>query len=234
MQKKRFDCRVWIRQALPLVLNMKKLCFLLIILTLFLMPTVALADVGPKSSLDIYVKNAPQETYYLDLLVSDTFYMNAEYDSLDGDTSVSKGHHKTRFLEIIYSDYETMGISSANGEANWFLQLLKTYTATILIEGIILLLFGFKLKENGKPFLLVNLCTQIIMIVSLGLIMVYGGLMMCLLSFIYIEIGIITIKYFAYKKLLQREGKDCIIGYTVTASLFSMTATFIILFSSVS
>ena len=42
----------------------------------------------------------------------------------------------------------------------YLLQFAATFVPTILVELIVLLLFGFKLKENWKPFLLVNLVTQ--------------------------------------------------------------------------
>ena len=42
----------------------------------------------------------------------------------------------------------------------YLLQFVATFVPTILIELVVLLLFGFKLKENWKPFLLVNLVTQ--------------------------------------------------------------------------
>ena len=42
----------------------------------------------------------------------------------------------------------------------YLLQFAATFVPTILIELVVLLLFGFKLKENWKPFLLVNLVTQ--------------------------------------------------------------------------
>ena len=42
----------------------------------------------------------------------------------------------------------------------YVLQFLATLLPTLLIEGILLVAFGFTWKENWKPFLLVNLVTQ--------------------------------------------------------------------------
>lgn len=55
-------------------------------------------------------------------------------------------------------------LDGENGKAlqsvGYLLQFAATFVPTILIELVVLLLFGFKLKENWKPFLLVNLVTQ--------------------------------------------------------------------------
>ena len=48
----------------------------------------------------------------------------------------------------------------AKGEYEYDAAFAATFVPTILIELVALLLFGFKLKENWKPFLLVNLVTQ--------------------------------------------------------------------------
>ncbi|MEI3306787.1 MAG: hypothetical protein V8R40_12695 [Dysosmobacter sp.] len=42
----------------------------------------------------------------------------------------------------------------------YVLQFLSTLLPTLVIEGVLLLLFGFSWKQNRKPFLLVNLVTQ--------------------------------------------------------------------------
>ncbi|QSX06491.1 hypothetical protein JYG23_03260 [Sedimentibacter sp. zth1] len=51
-------------------MNIKKpfICFTFCILLIFFLPTLVYADFGPKDSLTVYVKNPPEEKYYLDLL----------------------------------------------------------------------------------------------------------------------------------------------------------------------
>lgn len=49
-------------------------CFFLLLAFSFLFPITCLADFGPKPTLNIIVRNAPEEVYYLDLLIeSDSF-----------------------------------------------------------------------------------------------------------------------------------------------------------------
>jgi len=275
---------------------MKKRYILFIILFLLLFPKIALADFGPKTSLDIYVKNAPLGLYYLDLLVNHDTNMDGEYDpdgyneelyrmlwdydengywaemmhqenyiiglrgdleggyygtymlhsfvqvpsefkiiivSSNGSIRVSDVYRKLKFADEIYLDYKTMEITPAGNSiiGDWILQFLITLSATLLIEGIILLLFGFKLKLNWKPFLFVNLCTQIILIVFSGVLMVYGGAFAYIFLFGFIEAAIIIIESIAYKKLLRREKEGGRVAYAVTANLISILFTFVYLLS---
>jgi len=266
---------------------MKKRYLVILILVMLLIPKVALADMGPKSSVEIEVKNAPSGTYYLDLLVSDTGGMNAVYDpngykeelyrmlwdySEDGyraalvhqsemwgvrgsltDHSfvqapsefkiiivskagirVSEVYRRARFSDAITIDYSTMEITSANKNIllDWLLQFLQTYSSTILIEGIVLLLFGFKLKENWKPFLIVNLITQVILIVSMGLTILYWGAFAYILLFLIVEALIVVMESLAYKKLLRREKAGGRVAYAVTANLLSLLASFVLILLS--
>ena len=47
-------------------------CFLYVLV----LPVQANADIGPKDSLTVYVANAPDEKYYLDLLTQDSVSYN--------------------------------------------------------------------------------------------------------------------------------------------------------------
>ena len=49
------------------------------------------------------------------------------------------------------------------------LGMLVYQIPTLVIEGVILLLFGFSLKKNWKAFLLVNIITQIFLTVTVGI-----------------------------------------------------------------
>ncbi len=267
---------------------MKRSHLLVIVLAILMVPKVALADFGPKSSLDITVENAPSGTYYLDLLVSDIDGMEAayapngyneelyrmlwDYDedgyraalvhqselwgirggslidhsymqvpssfkiiivSKDG-IRVSDVYRRARFSDVIRIDYTTMKITPANASMllDWLLQFAQTFSATILIEGIALLLFGFKLKENWKPFLLVNLITQVLLIVSMGLIMLFWGAFAYILLFGIIEAMIVILESFAYNKLLRREKTGGRVAYAITANLLSLMASFILILLS--
>lgn len=266
---------------------MKKSIVIAVALMILLFPAVALADFGPKSSLEIYLDNMPAPTWYMDLLVQDTEYMDEEYNSKgyndalyrllweydedgyravlvhqndpgwgvrgkltggnprefaqapgvfkiiivsrDG-VRVSEAYRRTRFSEKIRLDCATMQITSENVSPalDWLLQLAKTLPATLLIEGIILLMFGFKLKPNWKPFLIVNSITQILLIVSMGFVMLYGGALAFMFLFMFAEAGIIGAESFAYKKLLRREEPGGRVAYAVTANIVSLLATFAI------
>lgn len=254
---------------------------LIMLLVLCLFPTAAQADLGPKSSLNINVVNAPSELYYLDLLVTAEADPKADYSpgSYDetmyrllwdyndngytaaithrvwphfygslttnrfvnvprefkiiivtqgGDIRVSEVYRRYRFSDTMMLNANTMEITVLGRSVvwDWVLQFLQTFGATIVIEGIILLLFGFRLQDNWKLFLLVNLITQLVLIMSLGLIMVFLSWVEYLFLFGLIEAAIIVAESRIYRKRLRREKPYGRVAYAVTANIISLGFTF--------
>lgn len=66
------------------------------------------------------------------------------------------------------SDYATNQAKAPSIWLSYLIQFLTTCILTLIIEGIILILFGYKLKENYKVFLVVNIITQIALTMTLG------------------------------------------------------------------
>lgn len=54
-------------------------CFFLLLVFCFLFPITCSADFGPKPKLKIIVRNAPEEVYYLDLLI-ESDYVDEKFD----------------------------------------------------------------------------------------------------------------------------------------------------------
>lgn len=71
---------------------------LIILIILLLCPYIVKADVGPKPSITIYVENAPEELYYLDLVIEDIeeqdYYENIEQDKYS-ETMISQMKKET-------------------------------------------------------------------------------------------------------------------------------------------
>ena len=79
---------------------MKKCCYLLFAVLLFVLGSAtALADMGPKPEINILIKNPPDKTYYLDLLIE----TDADYDNLD-DKRASYDPQKLSLLENYQED----------------------------------------------------------------------------------------------------------------------------------
>ncbi|MFQ9126466.1 MAG: hypothetical protein ACLR4Z_06360 [Butyricicoccaceae bacterium] len=73
--------------------------FCVLALLAVLLPVPARADMGPKPSVTIHVKNPPSGSYYLDLLVpgeaSDKLFDNQEWNHLSGDADGCRDHNES-------------------------------------------------------------------------------------------------------------------------------------------
>lgn len=271
----------------------KILSILLGIVMLFSMTICSHADMGPKPEVTILVKNPPEGTYYLDLLVPfDSEYDNlgdtrASYDATmlavlenyeedgwyaalvhgtgipmwgdlvgeadgaymshtfgyfgvpndfkiiivtqDGNVHISDEIHRTTYQSTITYDFETGAITQANIVGSYALQFVMTFVPTLLIEGVVLLLFRFSLRKNWLPLLVVNLITQIAMTAILGTAMFRGGLLNSYLLFVPVEIGILFFEMLIYAKFLKQHSLKRRICYALVANITSAIAGWFLL-----
>ena len=81
--------------------------------------------------------------------------------SHDGAHAAWKPFTRTVFYTHLTYDWETNTITSATSPAGFYgLQFLSTLVPTLIIEGILLWLFGFRARRDWLVFLIVNLVTQ--------------------------------------------------------------------------
>ena len=93
---------------------------------------------------------------------------------------------------------------------------------TILIELVVLLLFGFKLRENWKPFLLVNLVTQGLLHGYFALFAVNNGVGPAYtLLFIPAELVIALIEACIFRTALRGRSKRRAFWYGICANTCS-------------
>ena len=276
----------------------KRSIILLFIFALVLALSItASADMGPKDRLTVYVKNAPTEPYYLDLLTQYT----RPYDNFPNDSGSSRESFNPEMLALLYS-FESDGWFPALTEGTGFpmwgnlvgtpdsdrmihkfgyvgvpgtyriiivtesgvvavsethtraalqssvtfdyaskeshippvlysyvLQFFITFTLTLLLEGIVLVLFGISLKKNWLTFLLVNLTTQIILTLTVGLTLIKSGTFSAHLIQVPAELIITAAEAVAYRFLLKGIGNKRKIAYGITANLVSWLTGFFLL-----
>lgn len=268
--------------------------------------TFAFADFGPKPQLTVRVKNAPQESYYLDLLAEGNWdaedvdsndgiewsYHDKE-DTLDPDLlallrdNVPTGWHAcvaqgttgapiygelysestdasgndlhvfgyhgvpstyriilvTQSGKVWVSDILNRRVLQSSVTVNWsddtsavtvsvpstipgyLLQLVATLVPTLLIEGIILLLFQYSWKQNWKAFLLVNLITQGLLAIASSVYAIQSGpnMFSYLIFFLPAELFILIAEAYLYagRGMLKGHSKKRAAAYAVTANLIS-------------
>lgn len=268
--------------------------------------TFAFADFGPKPQLTVRVKNAPQESYYLDLLAKGDWdaedvdsndgiewsYHDKE-DTLDPDLlallrdNVPTGWHAcvaqgttgapiygelysentdasgnalhrfgyvgvpstyriilvTESGKVWVSDILNRRVLQSSVTVNWsddtsavtvsvpstipgyLLQFVATLVPTLLIEGIILLLFQYSWKQNWKAFLLVNLITQGLLAIASSVYAIQSGpnMFSYLIFFLPAELFILIAEAYLYagRGMLKGHSKKRAAAYAVTANLIS-------------
>ncbi len=77
-----------------------------------------------------------------------------------GETFLSEPCTRKVLQSSVTVDWAEKTVSIPPVWVGYVLQFLSTLLPTLLIEGVLLLLFGFAWKKNWKPFLLINLITQ--------------------------------------------------------------------------
>lgn len=106
--------------------------------------------------------------------------------------------------------------------AGYVMQFFSTFVPTVLIEGVLLLLFGFKWKENRRVFLLTNLVTQGGLALYIAVtVMQHGVSGWSYILFVPIEIVITVTESLIYSKKLKGQGRSRAAAYGVCANLAS-------------
>lgn len=109
-------------------------------------------------------------------------------------------------------------------------QFLSTLLPTLLIEGLILLLFRYAWRRNWKPFLLVNLVTQTALSAFLSVTSLQNGVNgMFLILFLPAEAAVALAEAGLYRKFLRGHSSRRAFLYGLTANAASAAAGWYIL-----
>lgn len=264
---------------------MKKSVFLFFVLMILMgSTTIVHADMGPKPQLKITVLNAPDEPYYVDLLVkADLLGPNGEnlegldpsmiaklksleeegwYPALVNGTAIplfgdltgtlvngkmvhTFGYHLpdeyriilvTQSGGIIVSDPQTMDsfytslkfdalsgkVSKPNVAILYAIQFVSTLIPTLIVEFVILLMFGLYSKRNLIVFLVMNLVTQIGLAFTVNAALIQMGLLSAILVLIFVEGFIWLFEMIVAWKAFDRKKKTWIrVTYALVANMVS-------------
>ena len=148
----------------------------------------------------------------------------------------------TQSGEVFLSDTYTREVLQSSATLNWStktvsipptstgytLQFLATFLPTLLVEGLLLAIFGLCTRRNILIFLIVNFITQGCLALFFGISAVRhgvsGGYPFLLLA---AELAVIFIEYLLYKRFM-RSGSDArITAYAITANTCTAILGFI-------
>lgn len=140
----------------------------------------------------------------------------------DGDTIISENViNRKAFNSTVYFDCNTKKLSEKSIVISYLLQFITTYTATIVVEGLILILFGFSLKRNWKPFLAINALTQVLLTIVVFGTMYTQGSLTALLTYIPFEIVILIIEVKLFTNYLTEHSRSRQRAFALTANICS-------------
>lgn len=139
----------------------------------------------------------------------------------DGTLLVTDEAERIRAMQTFTIDAQTGAISTLGAWFTLLKQFLCTFLFTLLIEVVVLLLFGFPLGENIELFLLVNLATQALMTLTYGRILLSSNREHAFFWAFAIEAVIFAVESLAYARFLRGHSRARRVAYAITANLLS-------------
>ncbi|HHV28348.1 hypothetical protein [Acetivibrio mesophilus] len=139
----------------------------------------------------------------------------------DGRTVVSNVVNRKAFDSTVNFDFMTGEAAEHSAILSYFLQFLFTCSGTLVIEGIVLLLFRFNLKRNYKPFVAINVFTQILLGLAIFTMMYREGIMAALWVYVPFELIILMIEACLFVKFLKQHSETRRVLFAVVANIVS-------------
>jgi len=125
----------------------------------------------------------------------------------NGNVVVSNLIERKAFDSVVDFDFAT----GEAAERNPMLQVIRQFAiilpVTLVVELLILLLFRFSLRQNWKPFLFINLGTQIALHSVIALAITWGGGTVAFFAFIGMEGVILIAEILLFIFLLKQHSK---------------------------
>lgn len=139
----------------------------------------------------------------------------------NGDTYLFPPCTRTALQSSVTVDWADKSVEVPPAWIGYVLQFLCTLLPTLVIEGAVLVLFGFSWKQNRKPFLLVNLVTQGALAVYFSVTAVQSGVgWWYFFLLIPAEVVIAFVEGGLYTRLLTGSRRRAF-AYGITANLCS-------------
>ena len=142
-----------------------------------------------------------------------------------GAVQISEPRTRLILQSSVTYDYAANTLSSPPAALAYAVQFLSTLLPTLAIEGLLLVAFGYSWKRNWKPFLLVNLATQLALSAICGVSAVRNGVSyFYFFLFIPTELGILIAESLLYRYFLTGESRSQATAYGIVANVASAAA----------
>ncbi|MFZ5354877.1 MAG: hypothetical protein ACOZCL_19425 [Bacillota bacterium] len=147
----------------------------------------------------------------------------------EGKTIVSNEIKRRAFNSTVYFDFNSGEAVEGPLLISYILQFFTTCFLTLLIEGLVLLMFGFNLKENFRVFLFINISTQVLLTALVFFGMYSIGVLGALVIYFLIEIFIIVIEAVLFAIYLKNHTKLRRVCFSVFANIASFVLGIVIM-----
>ena len=139
-----------------------------------------------------------------------------------GESWVSDTLHRATLQSSATVDWAKRTASAPSTAVAYLLQFFCMLLPTLLIEGVLLLAFGYRSRRSLLVFLLVNLVTQGGFALYLAVTVLNHGVSgWSLLFYLPIELIIMVVELLAYRRLLTEKSRGRAVGYAVAANVCS-------------
>ena len=121
-------------------------------------------------------------------------------------------------------DWAKRTASAPSAAVAYLLQFFCMLLPTLLIEGVLLLAFGYRSRRSWLVFLLVNLVTQGGFALYLAVTVLNHGVSgWSLLFYFPAEVVITVVESLLYRRLLTERSWERAVGYAIVANVCSAT-----------
>ena len=141
-----------------------------------------------------------------------------------GESWVSGVLHRATLQSSVRVDWAAKTAAAPSAGTAYMLQFLCTLLPTLLIEGALLLLYGYRSRRSWLVFLLVNLVTQGAFAAYLAAtVLSHGASRWSLLFYFPAEVVITVVESLLYRRLLTERSWERAVGYAIVANACSAT-----------
>lgn len=139
----------------------------------------------------------------------------------DGETRVSDVMESSTVWTTVTYNYATDEITKKSNRIVYLMQFSITCTGTLILEGILLILFRLLSRRNLKLFFAVNILTQIGLSILVGVSMIQKGPLGAMIVMFPAEAVILAAETMIYHSCMDTGSIDRITVYSIIANLFS-------------
>ena len=175
----------------------------------------------------LFYKHPDKDTFVFSYFGTPDTFRIAVYDDSQQKVNFSEVMKRTQLQQTFTYQFRDHSVKTDALLRNNLRQFLSSLLPTLLIEGALLVPFGFWEKRNRRVFLGVNIGTQILLTVVTACCMAGGMILYRYLVFVPLELVIWLIEALIYRRTLQsRREKAHPVWYALCANALSAAATF--------